>query len=1231
MLYEELYRFGKIDQDTAPDKRDTNTHFNITNMETYFTDRGLSLTVTQGPGDANSYAFVPGYYPGGGGTPAIVPYSVIGEGHINDRLFIFCTARRPNILVGDIPLCKIMEVVTSPTGDVSLRQVTYGQFYFDVLNPIDCVGYRESEDIYKLYFVDGFNQARFVDVDNPADDIGFVLENTSIGDISATQNTIPASINAITRYGYSMYNIGGTSSKVSAFTKPINLSILGDSSASVTISNLPSTYDNLRVYRIIYRTYNSPPTFELMYDSPYTSGGSFTFTDNGELLISTLDITSVSEIGSDYIVATTLDSKKQHLFFGNITVEPFIIKDWDGRAYGYWPTTTGIWIEIVEQRPGTTTTYYSYDDVPEDSNCIPPTKTQYNRTIDRNVFGMEGENVIIEMHESTALGGRKYKMGESYRVGVQGQDKYMRWSTVIWCGDIYIPYMPKGVSITAKVKNGNSEVLKWKFVIVERTEQEKTVLAQGFTQPIMKHSSVLTGVLGLTPFPNIKTMVRWQTGVVNTAMPFALQEPYNTVNPSSVDWDRTSSNRGYDIAQENHDFSLLVSPETALQQYNLGATKARLVGCRNTKNTMSYAKMYDGGTNGGGTSEQYITPIGNQNLQTRWGSEFPTSIHGVPICVLGTFHDGVEIGNGRRRISYGYQRETIGDLIVGSLEEVLVDDVQFMDNDDTILLDSKVIDNSANVTPLATILSQNEDDSTNWGSEACQKYAIKFNLVEWSGTIVNNAGFNKPTFSKFPQPSDLYDKYLPIIDLIRPNDNQYGGLSFSAKSNNIYIDASEGVNVGVFTELWGDTYLGLYAFPYTTGARYTNTNQYTSMYDYFYVTMESTVDPNEFNYQLNPSSNINLSKMSDRLLIESGSWEKYNQVYSQPADSILSAAVPFNLVEIYSFFTRIVPTNAKFPGEQTDGWTEIQTGNGIDIENMYGGITKLTKAGDALIAFQPKGIAAIRVYPVAQTTTAQGSVQLGRGTILDNYEYLFTEIGAASLNSIRSVDKQIFFIDAYNQTLNSMSGGDLSTLQGFNSLIKEWFEAYPGQFDLPIDPFVSINRDKKEVHFRVLNKPTLVYNYVVGVFTHMRTYNAAEFFIGFDTRLFISANQKLYTADTGTIGDYFGITYDASIEMFVEPMPGVDKVFDAIKLMKYGEETIDEVSVTSPTRISGVQPTNIKTKFDIHSFHLPRALDALGNKSRVRFRERNIKIKLIYNKAVKFVLDSITVKFTPKK
>tara|TARA_R110000851_G_scaffold160786_1_gene304100 strand:- start:39934 stop:43572 length:3639 start_codon:yes stop_codon:yes gene_type:complete len=1212
MIYNHTYTFGNIDQDTAPDKRGDSTHFNVVNMETYFSNRGLSLRTMKGF-TLTTWVGPPSQI----GNPS--RSWVIGEGTINDRWFIFTTATTATN--DSFPAYDyIYEVDTSGTEPV-LTELIQGTFGWSTVYPIRCVGTRNGAGDSKLYFIDGLHQPRYFNVDTADGVHDFLKYDSSGGWIAASDGGVSSRVDGVAKYAYSMYTPSESSSKVSKFSDPVTLST-AQGGASVSIGGLYSPYEVIRVYRILWETYNSTPTITLIHEQEFTSSDIIQVIDDGELFLSSLSLEEFSAIGGDYIIPQSISTQEQHLFFGNISTDPFLVSndDLDMRAYSFGLSETSI---SLEDTAGTITNYVGYAGVPTGVDAINPDTDTYKYQYNGNVLGLSGENVSLQLKTLSNYDGRRiFKSGETYRIGVQFQDNYERWSNVLWCADVTLPYGPLPYVIEGTVSALPTGAKISKFVLVERQDKDKTVLFQAIPQYTMQHQTASgSTTYGTSPFPAMRT--KQSTGVNNT---LDMSVPYNPTNS----WDYDTTNTFTDIRFGDKSNILLTSPETGLYNQDLFGDQMKIVGSMPTQAAGSYASFYD--NHDGDLETGFVSPSASHEVKTRRSQLLPNPTNpNIPYCLLAAFGNDSNtdaVGKSRmtwmfNRISHTLSRKVMTDGAIANIKG----DIRFLDYDESILIGSTVIDNTIDYTNFAS----DGTDKTNLEVEFTSKFAIQVYESDWAGS-------NSTTLDNFPVNTDAVYADMPLVDVLNSNAVQYNGKSYETKSSNIYIDACSIAYTGVPVELTGDTFYGSYSFAASTGARQNVTLKYTTVYDFVHIIMESSVDPQEFNSKLHAPADVSQQVMDDRRAIETSAWAEYNTVFSQRCNYNISTGFAFNRSSILDYYTRVVPSSIKIPGELIDGWTNINTGTYIDLTSELGPIVKLVRMSNNLVAFQPRGVAVIKVYPTAQTTSSSGAVQLGAGTILDSYNYLAEDIGAINTNAIQSTTDKIFFIDALNKTLNELSGGAISQIQGFNTLTRASINSQVSNPYLYLNDdansqFVSIDKEFGNVVFQFAEgEDALVYNLIAGQFTHRRTYSRLTWYGSHQSKSYGLSLGYLVRLNRGSIRVYGNQSNDASITMYTEPSPGRDKIFRSITVLKEGESVIfDGIEVNSPYRTSGFQVADFASKFDYHTAFLPNVLDGNGDYTRNKWRVKNIKLLLSYSGTTEFAVDELILNYSIKK
>lgn len=1431
MQYTKKYTFKSISVDINEGVRPKDNHKLIVNMDTFFNEDGIALKVSKGTREIIASSVLQNSF-------------VIGHGFINDVLYIFTTDNtgEPN----DLSIDSIFKVIINDsTATVSLVQTNNWQF--STLNPIDCKGLREHENSEKLYWVDSYNQARFINVLNPSKSVDFVKYDPTPGVITAFPYGVVASKNAVVRYAFTQYNVGGSESKISSFTGPINISTTGDS-ANVIITGLSDIYSSYRVYRVSWDSYNGVPQYDIIQEGAVPPNKTVSVIDGGNVFIKNISIEEFIDIGSDLIIPATINTKKQKLFLANYKVKYYDPKE-DLRAFafssggnnlgapvaigpteefsytpvhnnipsratlktsldpstvytqvvniqpepkpfedyfqvvgsnvwldfnrpdntylasidiqvydindhtysnelgGYYHMTTGtgfininlnppgggyrfkctypkplwspgrismdiglgvVWsltyqfyyadlnqangfeLDITSFLPTTQlevfnssgisvkttpdsitdfgtyaevvmvyptglyltlnnvssqytgtgflypilyanvtgtkreilggvirlkdiqnveTDYSTFNGIPLDHDAINPDPSVYNLN-STGTIGAEGPIVKLEVtfedNNEDKAKQRRFKQGETYRVGVVIKDHYGRLSPTKWVCDLKIPYVDGGdsvsgyrkyASVKGMLKSMPDGAASFKFVYVERSLKDKSILFSGCPQTIMQYERA-TEVVGVYPFPQIKEV---KTGALDVL---------DLRQAAELEKEMPGGSHGTDYSEMkvfDKRAVLLYTPETFLYNTNIPATGLRLVGVQemNTDKDVTRMELYKD------AKVEALMDYIEYDPRTQGFTDTPDHL----------FDDYRNDPSAPSQWMYWMWWRQGGLFKLCTQKDEIVEYCRYLAYEATLTFDSSLIHNSLNIQDFSAA-TPSEGKKANYTAEHTPAFLIKMNSVNWAGsTGYENFLTGVNTFS---------GRGLPIVDVLQNVTEQYGGNSLESKSINTYIDASEGSDkINTYVELFGDIYNGYYTFPKTTGTKEVSEPLYHHVYDYIGIAMESSISVDLANKLLKDINGGLDAAVADNLkLLDIENLLTYNTVFSQLPNSTISPSKPFNFIDIAEYPTRINPTNTKFPGELVDSWTKVNTDTYIDLESVFGPISSLVRVVDSVIAFQSKAIAAISILPNKQVATNTGNIQLGKGSVLDDFQYITTEFGATNRQAIAVFQGEVFFIDSINKTLNTLNEGEISIIKGYNSVTQKYMNDSNKEYlvNNADGSFVWIDNNKKLAMFKFANGyPVLAYNFITGDFTQARTYKG-YYYVYLNGRVVSAFENKLYENDKGNIGFYYDELQPAWIESSAAPLPDKDKVFDALVVDKKGESMIDIIEVNDTTDTSGEVPANFKDKFGIFTAYIPRVYN-----SRAKFRTKFINYKLVYNDIKDFVLKSITVKFTIKK
>ena len=213
---------------------------------------------------------------------------------------------------------------------------------------LDVEGFYENENNIKLYWADGDNELRFINIADPNSlnlDKKFLsttpqvalnqpeIVNFAIGGTSHTSGTI--------QYAYNLYNLYGSQTRISPLSELayLNNDDIGNQpdqivskSPVVQFKNLDLSYQYVRIYSIKYNNKNSTPKISLIYDRPIQKD--ITIIDDNNGVIQEIAFSEFIFLGGDTYIPEHIFSKDNHLFLANYKTKQYEV-DFDARAYRY--------------------------------------------------------------------------------------------------------------------------------------------------------------------------------------------------------------------------------------------------------------------------------------------------------------------------------------------------------------------------------------------------------------------------------------------------------------------------------------------------------------------------------------------------------------------------------------------------------------------------------------------------------------------------------------------------------------------------------------------------------------------------------------------------------------------------------------------------------------------------------------------------------------------------------
>lgn len=407
-------------------------------------------------------------------------------------------------------------------------------------NPIEAFGVYENDLVQKVYWVDGVNQPRVINIcrenENYTHESFDFVQTLKLEESVQVEKQYSEGLFApgTIQYAFTYYNKYGQETNI-FYTTPLNYISPKDrggnpeervnNSFKITVNNLDE-FEYLRIYSIHRTSINGTPQVKRVSDVSLKNGNEYltsvSYIDNGTTGES-VDPTFLLYIGGKEIVASTMCSKDGTLFLGNIELK-------EGKD----------WLEIKKKIEDA----YKNGDISFG-------------TVESNTLTQE-EGAGKYYNYSLNPEFRGFKTGETYRLGIQLQYKTGVWSEPIWLTDEIInniyPYSDINTSIWY------SKVVYLKKPIVGSIVQEgyRKIRTCVVFPNTLDRTIICQGVLCPTVYSK---------GMRSTDSPYAMSSWFfrpQTKNSPEAYFDNegnttTNINKGAAI-QFKHNYSLLTGP-----------------------------------------------------------------------------------------------------------------------------------------------------------------------------------------------------------------------------------------------------------------------------------------------------------------------------------------------------------------------------------------------------------------------------------------------------------------------------------------------------------------------------------------------------------------------------------------------------------------------------------------------------------------------------------------------
>ena len=1057
---------------------------------------------------------------------------IIGWTTVRDDLILFCSTNIADNPTGGF--FSIWRITYDDNLNYTNQMMYVGRVPHTAFHMIEAVSRYENSKVAKVYWTDGVQTVKHFNLNalSPQDTWTSALEFSPFADMYAPTfkewSTGEPSVKGMVQYAYSLYSVSGSETKISPFSLPLYVKDV----KPIMSFYADVAFENMRIYRIEYASYQAMPILTLMIDKSYNANVSnlIEFVDNGEKL-STLSLLEFALTGGNPKVVESLVEKDNRLFLGNIKESSFD-PTWDSRAYRFDSSRNaeihmfngnsidGYGFTREKQFSAPNPSYPDLGEIEKTFDCF------QKCNLDNTVYGYNGDSVYQE--DGVTVGGEgpniKYSFGtnavkrlstreandsaykdrspndktqagykrmEIYRFGIQFINQYGQVSFVNWIADIKFPTseMDDGTNTYTPYLNvalksfpaGWNYYWKWRIVRSKRGKSDRTIATQGFmTQAIIPSQHLGEGdITKVVPdaynIPNLYTQ------------PFlgpAFKDPNST-------W---GSSTNPSIRQQG-----------LIAEYGINT----LVNQEN----------------------EYITPDKND------GDYF------YPIAEITSAY---------------YNRQTVrladSNFVLNIDIEATSLTVHAQDHDSTY------VPGKIEVMTVPNKLYDLDGYKMRNSMWTLERFIVSLKnkqqvYIASGGTAIAWTSSGHPGGS-----GNFTNTKSPIVDFRKKLRSQYGGYRWDQRNLTSYIPCSTPTNRSTNIILGGDTYTALNrVLKYNYDPVWDGNDNDVADYDdnalvsnkqIVEVTLETTISPAfESEQDMGVAGKLEISREE---------FYTFDHVYRQEQNFPTYVVKPRNFNEITEFDFLVRASEPKFNNEIIDSFTRHRTNLFLETDPKYGPIRKLINHNDKVIAFQETGIVNIVINPRVQTTSTDGqSIQLGVGQILHDINYISTKSGTKNKFSVFSSKKNIYFYDTLQNKIKIVSQdldvSDIKNIHGKLKLINfpddyskdqhlihdsGVYGMYDPEFSEALFSFRSPNISETMV---------LVLNEKSGIFTHSYRYEPSLLINDSKNLLSVTDGDpsSIYMHNRGTTSSYYGQNAtDSYFHILVNGESELSKIFD---------------------------------------------------------------------------------------
>lgn len=569
MIKQNIQKFNGMSQDVTLSKTGGSKYWSARNIRISATDQPSTFSITNEHGnesvldipipvlntDTTSFDYTVGVITKSlpyktTNSNAVPPRCQIEEEYLSKtsgaQIIIGIEEARDSVIItttDDAGWDCVWEFTDLNSGSYGLTLLYLNNLAFSSDHPIQLIYNYENSIIEKIYFVDGINQLRFMnirqseangDLINLADMDPSAIDTVSNFDLSqpAIQGVVGGGshTSGMVQYAYGLYVLNGSQTTTSPLSALVPISKgdglgggeLNETLGKAVLVNIPDVdvnYTHIKIYLIKYTSFNQTPEIAVIADKEIDNYEKLSYYDNGTILYN-ISLSQFLFLGSSPKIPKHVAAKDSRMLLLNIKEKNFDV-DLDMRAYAH---TSGGSARVLEnlalnENGFITGNTFVIDtntyNVPLKHDAVTYNYNDYKYQKDGSTFGGEGLYVQVELFQSDLTDAKDFKYfkdRELYRLGIEFYNGRGQTSNPKWIMDflslegnlennynqlkvVLKPEFYTWLSDSSNFEDDYAVPIGYRILRADRQLVDRTIIAQGMINPTIanyQHSEKTT-------------------------------------------------------------------------------------------------------------------------------------------------------------------------------------------------------------------------------------------------------------------------------------------------------------------------------------------------------------------------------------------------------------------------------------------------------------------------------------------------------------------------------------------------------------------------------------------------------------------------------------------------------------------------------------------------------------------------------------------------------------------